>query len=127
DWTDGTSNQFVITEKYIHPNNLGKCSFTSPGDQTADCSGYYQAFNDNRLGQSVFVANFSVGLVKRAEDVVAKFPGAETVHYGPGSYHPGICPFLKGDGSVSSVGNNTVNIVLMMLTDTHDGGNVTLP
>jgi hypothetical protein len=39
----------------------------------------------------------------------------------------GICPFLKGDGSVSLVGNNTANIVLMMLTDTQDGGTVALP
>jgi hypothetical protein len=131
-WTDGTSNQFVVTEKYITPDNLGKCEW----QQSPDCSAFYVSNSNSDHAAVIWMGNFNIGLVKRADDIIGQGSngplkersyGNYTTHYGPGSYHPGICPFLKGDGSVSSVSNNTVNIILLMMTDTQDGGVVSLP
>ncbi|MDR2705550.1 MAG: DUF1559 domain-containing protein, partial [Planctomycetaceae bacterium] len=128
----------VVGEKYIHPDYLGKClenAITSglvPSSgynkkvARADCSGFYQGF-ENYSAMSCFMHNNTapVGvLVKRAEDVVTLEPPGG---YGFGSYHPGICNFLKGDGSVIAVQNNTADIMLLMLADVSDGGMPTLP
>jgi hypothetical protein len=134
DWTDGTSNQLVVGEKYIHSNYLGKCAqdavasglSTEGKAARADCSGFYLC-GDNFAGMAWLMHNYPapVGiLVKRAEDVV----NLEPVHsYGFGSHHPGICNFLKGDGSIIPVQNNTADIMLLMLADTGDGGMPELP
>ncbi|MDR0336273.1 MAG: DUF1559 domain-containing protein [Planctomycetaceae bacterium] len=137
-WTDGTSNQLIVGEKYIPPDYLGKCVqnavasglVPSSGYSTKvarmDCSGFYQ--NDNNFSaMACLMHNYgnNVGaLVKRADSVVTQEP---TSFYSFGSYHPGICNFLRGDGSVVSVQNNTADIMLLMLSDTGDGGISELP
>ncbi|MDR0609770.1 MAG: DUF1559 domain-containing protein [Planctomycetaceae bacterium] len=63
-------------------------------------------------------------LVKRAADVITREPTGE---YSFGSYHPGICHFLRGDGSVVPVQNNTADIMLLMSADVSDGGMPELP
>jgi hypothetical protein len=137
DWTDGTSNQLVVGEKYIPPDYLGKCiedavasglvpTGTSTKVVRADCSGFYQGY-ENFSAMSCFIHNYAapVGvLVKRAEDVVKLEPASR---YSFGSYHPGICNFLRGDGSVIAVQNNTADIMLLMLADVSDGGMPELP
>jgi hypothetical protein len=91
-----------------------------------DCSGFYQSA-ENYAAMSCLIHPFPAArgvLVKRAEDVQYYEPGAG---YGFGSYHPGICNFLRGDGSVIAVQNNTADIMLMMLADVSDGGIPQLP
>ncbi|MDR2117089.1 MAG: DUF1559 domain-containing protein [Planctomycetaceae bacterium] len=136
-WTDGTSNQLVVGEKYIPPDYVGKCvnnavssgivpSSYSTATVRGDCCGFYQAAS-NYSAMSRIMAPYGGGastLVKRAEDVVALEPNAG---YGFGSYHPGICNFLRGDGSVIPIQNNTAYIMLLMLADVSDGGIVELP
>jgi hypothetical protein len=133
DWSDGTSNQIAVGEKYIPPDYLGKCADnasaaglhpTANKAARTDCSGFYQGDN-NFAAQATFAHNFGVGiLVKRAEDVLSREPNGE---YGFGSWHPGVCNFLKGDGAVVSIQNNVVNSILMSLADISDGGTVELP
>jgi prepilin-type N-terminal cleavage/methylation domain-containing protein len=138
DWIDGTSNQLIVGEKYIPPDYLSKCVenavtsglVPSSGYATkavrADCSGFYQG-SENFSAMSSLMHNYGnpVGvLVKRAEDVITR---ESMGGYSFGSYHPGICNFLKGDGSVIPVQNNTANIILLMLADISDGGIPELP
>jgi prepilin-type N-terminal cleavage/methylation domain-containing protein len=132
DWADGTSNQLAVGEKYIPPDFLGQCLETTPTVTGAtstkrarsDCSGFYQAL-ENFSSQSTLIHNYSFGvLVKEKEYPTLSEP---TDGYGFGSYHPGICPFLKGDGSVIAVQNNTTNNILLSLADVSDGGTVELP
>jgi hypothetical protein len=139
DWTDGTSNQLVVGEKYIPPEYLGKCienAVTSglvPSTYAvqvarSDCSGFYQGDN-NYSAMSCLMYNYAApvgALVKRAEDVVTREPNGGN-GYSFGSYHPGICNFLRGDGSVIAVQNNTADITLLMLADISDGGIPELP
>ena len=137
-WTDGTSNQLVVGEKYIPPDYLGKCIenavtsglVPSTGYATqvarADCSGFYQGDN-NYSAMSCLIHNYAspVGvLVKRATDVLTREPTGE---YGFGSSHSGVCHFLRGDGSVVAVQNNVADIMLLMLADISDGGMPELP
>jgi prepilin-type N-terminal cleavage/methylation domain-containing protein len=136
-WTDGTSNQLVVGEKYIPPDYLGKCvenavtsglvpTGTSTKVARTDCSGFYQGDN-NFSAMSSLIHNYAspVGvLVKRATDVLTLEP---TGGYGFGSYHSGVCHFLRGDGSVIAVQNNTADIMLLMLADISDGGMPELP
>jgi prepilin-type N-terminal cleavage/methylation domain-containing protein len=138
DWTDGTSNQLVVGEKYIPPDYLGKCvenSVTSglvPYNTKVariDCSGFYQG-NENFSAMACVIDNHTspVGvLVKRAADVILREPGGGEWSYSFGSYHSGICHFLRGDGSVVAVQNNTADIMLLMLADISDGGMPELP
>jgi hypothetical protein len=138
DWLDGTSNQLVVGEKYIHPDYFGKCVenavtsglVPSSGYSTkavrADCSGFYLG-GENFGAMALLMHNYGApvgALVKRAEDVVKLEPAHQ---YSFGSYHPGICNFLRGDGSVIAVQNNTADIMLLMLADVGDGGMPTLP
>jgi hypothetical protein len=44
-----------------------------------------------------------------------------------GSYHPDICNFLLGDGSVRGIGIPTSTKVLMALSDVSDGETVSIP
>ena len=43
-----------------------------------------------------------------------------------GSYHPGHCPFVMGDGSVRSVATSIDEAMLARLANRHDGGAVTV-
>ena len=129
DWVDGTSNQLIIGEKYVPPFQLNSCleysgpSATSKCDRI-DCSSYYLADN-NYSAAAMFLRDFPNGpLVKRAEDTVDKAPSGD---YTFGSYHPGLCQFLKGDGSVHAIMNNTLAYTLEQLIDTADGGTPELP
>ena len=47
--------------------------------------------------------------------------------YGFGSYHPGVCPFLLGDGSVRALPVTTQFAVLEALSIMDDGIAVSLP
>jgi prepilin-type N-terminal cleavage/methylation domain-containing protein len=136
-WTDGTSNQLVVGEKYIHHDYLGKCitdavasglvpSTYSTKVARADCSGFYQS-SSNISAMAYVMHNYGspvTALVKRAEDVATREP---SYGYSCGSYHPGICNFLRGDGSVIAIQNNTADIMLLMLADVNDGGIPELP
>ncbi|MDR0338395.1 MAG: DUF1559 domain-containing protein [Planctomycetaceae bacterium] len=119
-WKDGTSNQLLLGEKHIPVNRLNKCSIAQA--ESADCSiltaGVWRSFSSGRDIRGA-------GRLARPDEF------ADTINvinaYGFGSYHPGICNFLIGDGSVRSVSITTPNRILDLLADTIDGYSVTLP
>ena len=58
---------------------------------------------------------------------LAQSPTDMTTNVGFGSYHPGICQFLFGDGSVHAVTNNADLNVMGLLANIADGKPVQVP
>lgn len=132
---DGTSNQIILGEKHVHPNFIGKCSrnydgSTSSKAHAGDCT--YLVTSEHRTGGNR-------GILGRWGGTLNQFPLSRmndhsgettmsTFSYGFGSWHPGICPFVFGDGSVKSL-STTVHFtnVLRPLADVRDGVPVSLP
>jgi hypothetical protein len=136
-WSDGTSNQIIMGEKYIPPAYLGRCEqFANLVDpsagfpnnsaaMTTDCTAYEGGgpWSDysNAAAYSWVDAWPTGALVKRESDVLLRDPTPRS-GYGWGSYHAGICQFALGDGSVRAMSTNTADIIILMLVDTSDGG-----
>jgi prepilin-type N-terminal cleavage/methylation domain-containing protein len=133
-WSDGTSNQLLLGEKHIPPNRLGKC--TGDSDMAAysgDCSyltisewGTFAMSRPFMRGGTVAApVTFPLHRPKDFDDDLTK---SVQENIGFGSYHPGICNFLIGDGSVRGIDVETsVTNVLVPLSHVNDGLPVTLP
>lgn len=133
---DGTSNQVLIGEKHIPLDRLGLCD-TADGSTYGDCG--YQSVAQNRgfaAGRS-----FCISFTTDENTITTAFPLARPrdhqglgtgarprANYGFGSYHPGICNFVLGDGSVRAISVTTpVNPILFRLGVVNDGKSVELP
>jgi len=129
---DGLTHQFMIGEKHIPISRLGKCE-GNPGDAnqyelfSGDC--FY--FSLGTWGVSSSARSF---LTWDGELTLAKGPfdfnddsSGPTFHYAFGSYHPGVCNFLLGDGSVTSVSRSTQHSTLAAYSNVKDGNVVSLP
>ena len=141
-WADGTSNQFLLGEKHIPIGRVGECEWIDWGDisKTHDCS--YLAIADGApslasLRPLVIHQNTAVDPVINGTGTRALLRPTETWGSGAwiltepkvgfGSFHPGICQFLYGDGSVHSVATTTSNSILYRLAHVSDGFAVSLP
>ena len=140
--SDGLTNQLFVGEKHIPMGRLGKCDGTEgppPGynqPNSGDCSylltGVWKAPSSGRNISSFDDMN---GLpaytplqftIARAGDF--KEDDFNPIRsYGFGSYHPGICPFLIGDGSVRSLSSTSTFAVLEALSIMNDGISVSIP
>lgn len=116
--TDGTSNCFIIGEKHVRNNEFGKCC---NGDTESD--GSYMLTGDNFRGYSA-QRNLQLPLGKGPADTAT---GGPATGFGFGSWHPGVCHFLRADGSVASVSDTTDRQVLIALGHASDGKPVQLP
>jgi prepilin-type processing-associated H-X9-DG protein len=112
--TDGLSNTLLIGEKAVGNQQRGVCC----GSSGADGSFLYAAASWRE---------FSVGSSTRLRLGQGPSDNARPDNgMGHGSWHPGICNFVFGDGSVRSV-NVTVSLnVLGNLGNCMDGNAVTL-
>ncbi len=99
DIADGLSNTFFAGEKHVVLNHFG--------EGYLDCSLY----NGDYWTCSSRSAGPNFVLAQAPTDLVMSF----------GSYHPGICQFVLGDGSVRSLSNSTDPSVLALLADVSDG------
>jgi len=134
-WSDGTSNQLIVGEKYIHPVLVGRCveNATSLGYAQkalrSDCSGFYIG-GDNSSSGALFIHNYPFGVLMsnpKAVDIDSSAWAEGINNWGFGSYHTGICNFVLGDGSVQAISVNTTDMILLMLADVSDGGTASLP
>ena len=136
-WSDGTSNQIVVGEKHINPTWLGRCpqgvdwGALSPGPNNisvGDCSYLIAGDNFQSVSVSRNVHTPFWGqqiLLRRPNDPTENIWDTATAAFG--SWHPGICQFLVGDGSVHAFPIMTSGSVLKALAEVNDGVPVSLP
>jgi hypothetical protein len=65
--------------------------------------------------------------LSRAKDFDDDDSKGPQYHYGFGSWHPGICTFLLGDGSVRSISSDTTFSIIRALSRVSDGESVAVP
>jgi prepilin-type N-terminal cleavage/methylation domain-containing protein/prepilin-type processing-associated H-X9-DG protein len=97
--TDGLSNTFFVGEKHVGQNTFGQGPL--------DCSLY----NGDYWVCSTRSAGPNYPLVTLRTDTSPAF----------GSYHPGTCQFLMGDGSVRALATSTSPVILGLLAGIADG------
>jgi prepilin-type N-terminal cleavage/methylation domain-containing protein len=134
--SDGLSNQLFVGEKHIPLGRLGLCTsdksdpvYGNPTN-TDDCSYLTTGHVGGVSAERAFVSNATFWPISVPKD----FSGVDfeayfgAYHYGFGSYHPSVCQFLLGDGSVRSISVTTsVENVLAPLSIVNDGVSVALP
>jgi prepilin-type N-terminal cleavage/methylation domain-containing protein len=149
---DGLSNQFFVGEKHIPLNRVGKCpnaTYSSGvAEQTrnsGDCSYLQTGWRKTAWSARAIHAYYPWGAgylavggeqthpILRPEDFSENnIPAHVAEHQAMwvmafGSWHPGICPFLMGDGSVRNAAVTTATTTLKALAIVDDGVTVSLP
>jgi hypothetical protein len=141
-WEDGSSNQFLVGEKNIPFESLNACEATSTDtSKSLDCS-YLTASDATQAYGNVRpiivhqddvanAANSGAGVwgIWRPIDEISgnTLGGTHKTRVSFGSFHPGICPFLLGDGAVVPVAVTTATPILYKFSHINDGNTVTLP
>ena len=129
-WQGGASNQLIIGEKHIPIDLL---EVDSPEASDVDGSVFVQApwwrANDDELG--IVGGRFNaIRPILTAEPRLARSPlehmGEHVLHfsrpvYGFGSYHPGVCNFAFGDGSVRGLSVMIAPDILYSLSSVNEG------
>ena len=135
-WQDGTSNQLVFGEKSIGIDKLGNCAGTTPNDQANrdDCS-YLTAVAGSSVAHNLHfvrslgsISSFSTtagyGAVSY-NSIARPATGSQVTSFG--SWHPGVCNFALGDGSVRAFSVTTASQTTYSLANICDGESVALP
>ena len=134
-WADGTSNQLIIGEKHIPTGALGRCERGTDAANTnkvflADCT-YLSTGNDSWGAMARRTGNWSNAIAPSQRHLNEGTQGNPDCRpqdaYGFGSWHPGVCQFVLGDGAVRSLSATTTLNVVLMLSDVADGGSVAVP
>ena len=124
---DGTSNVLVAGEKHVTAAGQGKCC--GGGAHNGDGSymltdGSWREYNTARTIRY----RLSKGALDDAKRYGPGGPNSGDVNGGDparglgfGSWHPGICQFVLGDGSVHSLDVNVSQRVRMMMAQVNDG------
>jgi hypothetical protein len=131
-WADGTSNQIVVGEKHIPNGTMNICKV--PWYKQGECSAL--AMNGRGAAGASRRVHPLLRLATGPRDYVP--PDMNTtdnqddqspyIGYGFGSYHPGVCHFLIGDGAVKSFSTSTsMPNVLVPLANVSDGVSVAMP
>ncbi|MDR1268974.1 MAG: DUF1559 domain-containing protein [Planctomycetaceae bacterium] len=129
---DGLSNTIFFGEKHIHPNKLGKMTpVVTTGSDYQDCP-YSHAGSgsdsDAFPWRGFCNGTTCYGLARRANE----YENANPFQMSFGSWHPGICNFLLGDGTVHSINNTTPvgthndKSLMLRFADCMDGQSVQL-
>jgi prepilin-type N-terminal cleavage/methylation domain-containing protein/prepilin-type processing-associated H-X9-DG protein len=124
-WQDGTSNQIVYGEKHVPLDRLNQCAATGPtyNAYKSDCS--YISYG----GVSRF--SYTKGMTDASQPPIARQPNefvnTNSSSYHFGSYHPGVCNILLGDGSVRAITVTTnPSTILWSLWQVDDGKTVNI-
>jgi prepilin-type N-terminal cleavage/methylation domain-containing protein len=100
DVTDGLSNTIFVGEKHVRLGHFG---------QGAGSGGDGSVYNGER------------GSGMRAGHIGLALSPTVSNDLGFGSYHPGVCQFVFGDGSVHVLSNTLPLTTLKLLVNIHDG------
>ncbi len=127
-WADGTSNQIIIGEKHIAQANLGVCEANSSARQRySDCSIFVTGdWNSTASGRN-FRTNNSNVIANDVDFRPSENALNSTSIIGFGSYHPGVCQFLFGDGTVDMLSCSLNPTILECLGWVDDGKVIELP
>ena len=99
--SDGTSNTFLMGEKFVPPSQLKQYPFDVP------------AYDGDHLPASCRLAGPGLRLATSPEDIMADM-------FSFGSWHPGGVYFAMVDGSVRFLNSRTDTKILGMLANRHD-------
>jgi hypothetical protein len=129
-WQDGSSNQFVMIEKYVPAWAIS--------DDTNAANSWYGGYQNSAENSDNY--NLARGvpvnarLFGRAPNDSNRSDSSISAHDSPGycletlgSYHPGIVNVLFGDGSIRAASITTRPEIMWQLTHTSDGTSVSLP
>jgi hypothetical protein len=110
-WAGGTTNQLIIGEKYMYSSDL----YTTKHDTT-------WLYSNDRVYVGT-ARGFHASWWPIARSGVREcMTQSNNTDKRFGSWHPGVCNFLVGDGSVRSISSNTSTAdVLIPLGDTRNG------
>ncbi|MDR1958001.1 MAG: DUF1559 domain-containing protein, partial [Planctomycetaceae bacterium] len=126
-WSDGTSNQLVIGEKFIPKFAVGADIQSSKRWD----GGYFTAYGTEQVfNVGRFIHQDYRCLVANAADpgvTAGQVPSNHWGHYGFGSQHTGTVNFLIGDGSVHGISGTIATSLLWNLARVNDGNSATLP
>jgi hypothetical protein len=126
-WSDGTSNQLVVGEKFIPKFALGSDLMNHKRWDGGYLSVWpsEQIFNVGR-----FIHRDYRCLVANPNDpgvTSGQLPSNHWGHYGFGSNHTGTVNFMVGDGSVHGISGTISTEVLYNLARVNDGNASTIP
>jgi prepilin-type N-terminal cleavage/methylation domain-containing protein len=123
---DGTSNTFIVGEKYLAPINIGKCCGDDPGTGGGDgqdgniyyWDGNWKEYTVARHARSDIPLAPSLDFNANGQPGATDGAARRTAF---GSWHPGTIHFLAGDGSVHDVSANMDLITFRRLCNAQDG------
>jgi hypothetical protein len=117
--TDGTSTTFIVGEKHLKKNE----PITWATNGNSQDGSYLHTVHNWR--EYCVARNLQAPRLGRGpNDIAGTNPD---VQVGFGSWHPGICQFLRADGSVTAVTLQTSWHVLCAMANCQDGIPVELP
>jgi hypothetical protein len=119
-WQDGSSNQFMFGEKFIPIWALNTGNSTGRNSMRLWDGTYFYGQLDRPFSFARIIPEVQTGRVipmSQNDTTYAEYswPDSYWGHGSFGSYHPGICQFVMGDGSVHPVQNMTAHSVLYSL------------
>ncbi len=101
-WSDGTSNQIIVGEKYITAGRVGNCVSVTGGDRRnhRDCSVLVTGGWNTQASAQSFWGNMAQSADERSDNNAQREQDNNADQPNWGGTHPGICIFLLGDGTV---------------------------
>ncbi|MCI0461897.1 MAG: DUF1559 domain-containing protein [Gemmataceae bacterium] len=123
DLVDGTSNTALVGEKHVPQG----CLNVGVGNADVTCADG-SVFGHRWYAQLHVVRDLYTPMGRGSQDGVASITAPTAgIHWAAfGSWHPGVCQFVFGDGSVRAIVNRTSLTILWKLGDRRDGQVVVL-
>jgi hypothetical protein len=115
DILDGTSNTFLVGEKHVRIENLGK---RTAGAGTGGSTNFSGEDGDNCIYNGDHYDNFA--RVAGPANTLARFSN-QPYNSNFGSFHPGVCQFVLCDGSVRAMSVSVDGVTLERLVQRRDG------